>query len=106
MDVSRVLVDHYSGLDWVLNGEEYSGLVWNDDSPKPTKKKLEKLWEQDADKREKASKDAARKAAYDMAGATGNALIVALWEKVMEDNPGAADALQAKRVAVKSDNPA
>ena len=42
-----------------------------------------------------------RKAEYIKEGCTEEALIVALWEKVIEGRPEAADALEVKRQAVK-----
>lgn len=42
-----------------------------------------------------------RQSAYDDEGASMNALIVALWEKVVEERSDAADALEVKRQAVK-----
>jgi DNA-binding NtrC family response regulator len=42
-----------------------------------------------------------REAEYTKEGCTEKALIVALWEKVVENRPEAADALEIKRQAVK-----
>jgi hypothetical protein len=42
-----------------------------------------------------------RKAEYVKQGITTDALIVALWEKVVEGRPGAAEAIQAVRESVK-----
>jgi len=44
MDIAKILSIKYSGSEWVLNGNDYSGLEWLDDSPKPSKKELEALW--------------------------------------------------------------
>lgn len=46
--------------------------------------------------------DQKRAVEYVKQGATVEALVVALWEKVIEGRPAAADALQEKRVAVKA----
>ena len=42
-DLSKALTSLYPGAQWVLNGEEYSGLDWlpGNDKPKPTQKELE-----------------------------------------------------------------
>ena len=42
-DLSKALTSLYPGAQWVLNGEEYSGLDWleGNDQPKPTQKELE-----------------------------------------------------------------
>lgn len=42
---------------------------------------------------------------YPRSGSTEKAMIVALWEKVVENRPQAADALQVKRDAVKGKFP-
>jgi hypothetical protein len=44
MDISLILSRKYIGAEWTLNGEEYEGLIWFDDSAKPTEKALEALW--------------------------------------------------------------
>jgi len=44
MDISQILYINFPGAEWTLNGDEYSGLNWLDDSPKPTENELEKLW--------------------------------------------------------------
>jgi hypothetical protein len=42
-DLSKALTSLYPGSQWVLNGDEYSGLDWlpGNDKPKPTQKELE-----------------------------------------------------------------
>ena len=44
MDITLILSRKYVGAEWTLNGEEYAGLTWLSDSPKPTEKALEALW--------------------------------------------------------------
>lgn len=44
MDISLILSTNYVGSEWALDGEDYSGLTWLSDSPKPTKAALEKQW--------------------------------------------------------------
>jgi hypothetical protein len=46
MNVSLILQTNYKGKLWSLIGEEYAGLEWLDDSPKPTKAELESQWEE------------------------------------------------------------
>lgn len=46
MDISLILSTNYPGSEWSLDGEEYAGLTWLSDSPKPTKAALEKAWAQ------------------------------------------------------------
>lgn len=42
MDIIKILTTNYPDTQWVLTGEDYSGLEWLDESPKPTKAALEK----------------------------------------------------------------
>lgn len=44
MDIALILTTNYPGTQWALTGEEYAGLEWLDESPKPTKASLEKQW--------------------------------------------------------------
>lgn len=46
-----------------------------------------------------------RRAEYDRRGVTAEAMIVALWERIVEGRPAASDALQAARTAVKAAYP-
>jgi hypothetical protein len=49
---------------WSLDGDDYEGLEWLDDSPKPTKKALEALWPEVQHARAVAAVEIARAAAY------------------------------------------
>ena len=44
MDITQILSSKYAGSEWTLSGNDYSGLTWISDTPKPTKKALEALW--------------------------------------------------------------
>ena len=44
MDISAILSRKYAGSEWTLNGDDYTGLTWLSDTPKPSKKTLEGLW--------------------------------------------------------------
>ena len=44
MDIATVLTRKFPGTVWNLVDDEYAGLTWLSDSPKPTKKELEDLW--------------------------------------------------------------
>jgi len=44
VDIAVILTRRYAGSEWTLNGDNYSGLHWLSDTPKPTKKALEALW--------------------------------------------------------------
>ncbi len=64
IDYAIVLTRRYADKQWTLNGDDYEGLTWLDDSTKPTKTKLDSLWaevqQEIAD--EKTAKVAARNA--------------------------------------------
>lgn len=44
IDYAIVLTRRYAGNQWTLNGDEYTGLTWLSDSPKPSKATLDGLW--------------------------------------------------------------
>jgi hypothetical protein len=43
-DYAAVLNAIRPGTIWELDGQDYAGLTWLDDSPKPTKKTLDDAW--------------------------------------------------------------
>lgn len=44
IDYTKILSRRYDA-EWYLNGDQYDGLTWLSDSPKPTKAQLEAQWE-------------------------------------------------------------
>jgi len=44
MDYAQILVRKYPESEWTLNGDNYSGLTWLSDTPKPKKSELEAFW--------------------------------------------------------------
>lgn len=46
IDYPTILTRKYPGQEWVLNGDEYEGLEWISDTPKPSKEELDGLWEE------------------------------------------------------------
>jgi hypothetical protein len=44
MDITLILSRRFEDSEWTLNGDDYSGLTWLSDTPKPTEKALEALW--------------------------------------------------------------
>jgi hypothetical protein len=44
IDYALILTRKYADLEWTLDGDDYSGLNWISDSPKPSKKTLDDLW--------------------------------------------------------------
>jgi hypothetical protein len=43
-DYAAVLTAIRPGAEWTLNGNDYAGLTWLDDSPKPTQQELDDAW--------------------------------------------------------------
>ncbi len=46
IDYTKVLIANYPGASWIMNGDEYEGLVWLETTPKPTKAELDAAWPQ------------------------------------------------------------
>ena len=71
-DYALILTRRYAGKEWTLNGDDYSGLTWLSDTPKPTKATLDGLWvevqQEIAD--EKQAKAVAREALLTKLGIT------------------------------------
>jgi hypothetical protein len=44
MDIPAILSRKFEGSEWTLDGDDYTGLTWLSDNPKPSKKTLENLW--------------------------------------------------------------
>lgn len=44
MDIAAILTDIRPDSEWVLSGDEYDGLDWHSDDPKPTLAEIEKAW--------------------------------------------------------------
>ena len=63
-DYAAVLSAIRPGAQWTLDGDEYAGLTWLDDSPKPTKKTLDDAWPQVQYDREYADVESARRGRY------------------------------------------
>jgi hypothetical protein len=63
-DYAAVLTAIRPGAQWSLDGDDYAGLTWLDDSPKPTKKTLDDAWPQVQYDRDHAAVEAARRARY------------------------------------------
>ena len=74
IDYAAILTRRYAGKEWTLNGDDYDGLTWLSDTPKPTKAKLDGLWaevqQEIAD--EKTAKVAARQAILNKLGLTAD----------------------------------
>ena len=44
MDIPAILSRKYSGSEWILDGDDYAGLTWLSESPKPSEDDLLSLW--------------------------------------------------------------
>lgn len=45
IDYTQILFREFAGSSWTLNGDDYAGLTWLSDTPKPTKVELDSLWD-------------------------------------------------------------
>ena len=46
IDYTQILIRKYPNSHWTLNGDDYDGLTWLSDTPKPSKATLDGLWEE------------------------------------------------------------
>jgi hypothetical protein len=44
LNLALVLATNYVGAEWSIENNDYSTLIWLSDTPKPTRKELEKQW--------------------------------------------------------------
>lgn len=44
MDITTILSSKFQSSEWILNGDDYSGLVWLSEGDAPTEAQLKKLW--------------------------------------------------------------
>jgi hypothetical protein len=63
-DYPAVLGAIRPGAQWTLDGDDYAGLTWLDDSPVPSKKTLDDAWPTVQYDRDHAAVEAARRARY------------------------------------------
>ena len=96
-DYPAVLAAIRPGAQWSLDGDDYAGLTWLDESPKPTKKTLDDAWPQVEYEREYAQVEQARRARYQ---AETDGMYMAA---VRDDQP--LDAWKAAVAAIKADLP-
>jgi len=64
-DYAAVLTANYSDSQWTLEGEQYSGLTWLSNTPKPTQAELDAQWPQVDYANQYAAVEAARRTAYE-----------------------------------------
>jgi hypothetical protein len=63
-DYAAVLTVLYPSAQWSLDGDDYAGLTWLDDSPVPSQAELDAAWPQVQYDRDHAQVEAARRVRY------------------------------------------
>ena len=64
-DYAAVLTANYVGSEWILNGDNYDGLVWLSDTPKPSQASLDAQWPLVAHQQQCQQVETARRIAYE-----------------------------------------
>ena len=64
-DYTAVLSANYPTSEWVMNGDNYDGLIWLSDTDKPTQAELDAAWPQVNYNNQVALVEAARLVAYE-----------------------------------------
>jgi len=64
-DYAAVLSVNYPDSQWTLDGNEYSGLTWLSDTPKPTQAELDAAWPQVEWENQQTAVATARRLAYE-----------------------------------------
>ena len=74
IDYTKILEYKYSSDEWTLNGDDYSGLTWVSETPKPSKATLDGLWDevQDLIETKKQAEVAAKAALLERLGITAD----------------------------------
>ena len=105
-DAVQALKNLTPNAQFTLVGNSYDGLEWLDTSiAKPTEAEIEAECAKLKIEYDALQYSRDRERDYNKAELFDHELLIALWEKVMESNSTAADALQVKRNKVKTDNP-
>jgi len=73
IDYAAVLTANYPDALWTLDGDDYDGLTWLSDTPKPTQAELDAAWPavQQARQDAVAAEAAAKQSAIDKLAALG-----------------------------------
>lgn len=100
MDIATALLFGWPGKAFSV-GETYESLVWLDDSPKPTLEAIIEAWAAYSIHRNRFVYREQRRNQYPSI----EDICVALWEKVIEDRPDSAEALQLIRMQIKNEFP-
>ena len=65
IDYAAVLAANYPADEWILDGENYDGLTWLSDTPKPSQAELDAAWPDVDYQNQYAAVENARRAAYE-----------------------------------------
>jgi hypothetical protein len=65
MNIPKILNKIRPGATWCLDGMSYDGLIWQDESPKPTKKEIEKAWAEVREEIDRENVQRLRRGAYE-----------------------------------------
>jgi len=63
-DYAAVLTANYPDAEWTLKGDDYSGLTWLSDMPKPTQAELDDAWPAVQYQQQRAAIETQRRNAY------------------------------------------
>jgi len=63
-DYAAVLSENYPGTKWTMDGDNYDGLTWLSDTPKPTQEELDAAWPQVQYQQQRAEIETQRRNAY------------------------------------------
>ena len=97
MDIAAVLRAIRKGAVWSLDGDDYAGLTWLDDSPVPSEQEIIEAWPQVAYESAYAGVRAERHAAY--AAPDGSDAIFLQWQRGDATEQDWLDAVQAVKDA-------
>jgi len=95
MDIATILTKKYVGSLWNLDGDDYTGLTWLSDTPKPTEDELLALWPEVQYETAYAQVERARQSAYQ---ATADPLFFQ-WQRETATEQEWLDAVQAVKTA-------
>lgn len=65
IDYAAILSANYRNAQWTLDGDNYDGLTWLDETPKPTQAELDAQWPQVAYNQQVATVETTRRTQYE-----------------------------------------
>jgi len=103
VDFGEVMHKFYAGRQYGVRGPRYDDITWMEVEPKPSVEELTAKWETIKD--QVALRKVAEARSMPGRYPSRDDMIVALWEKVVENRPEMANELQARREQIKQDYP-